>query len=83
MRLPEVGETILSTRPDEVAFYVDAFSASIHFSFHHFLRRIVGFYNICPTQLAPYAWRSMIGILVLWQSKRFALSLDKFRPFTG
>ena len=70
----------MSTRLGEVAFYEVAFLAGLCFLFHPTtLRGILGFHNICPTQLAHNAWRSMIGILVLRQSKSFALSLDKFQ----
>ena len=53
IRLPEENETILSTRPGEVAFYEAAFSAGLHFPIHPTVRLILMFYNICPAHLVP------------------------------
>ena len=66
IRLPDAGETIMSARPGEVTLYEAAFSVGLRFLFHPTLRRILENYNICPAQLVPNTWRSMIGILVLW-----------------
>ncbi|GFZ14243.1 hypothetical protein Acr_24g0004330 [Actinidia rufa] len=41
IRLPEVGETIVSTRPGEVAFYEAAFHAGLHLPIHPIIRRIL------------------------------------------
>ncbi|GFZ16787.1 hypothetical protein Acr_26g0000570 [Actinidia rufa] len=61
IRLPEADETIASTRLGEVAFYEAAFQASLHLPIHPTIRRILAYYNICPTQLAPNAWQSIVG----------------------
>ncbi|GFZ09079.1 hypothetical protein Acr_20g0008870 [Actinidia rufa] len=66
VRLPEEGETITSTRPDEVAFYEAAFFAGLRFPIHPTIRLILQFYNICPTQLVPNAWRSIVCSMAMW-----------------
>ncbi|GFY88794.1 hypothetical protein Acr_06g0007340 [Actinidia rufa] len=59
IRLPDEGETITSTRPGEVAFYEAVFPAGLRFPLHNTIRLILQFYNICPAQLVPNAWRSI------------------------
>ena len=49
IRLPEENETILSTRPGEVAFYEASFPAGLRFPIHPTIRLILMFYNICPS----------------------------------
>ena len=46
IRLPEVDETIMSTRPSKVAFYKDAFQAGLRLFIHPIIRRILVYYNI-------------------------------------
>ena len=64
-RLPEADETIASTSSGEVAFYEAAFQTGMCLPIHPTLRRILAYYNVCPAQLAPNAWRSMVCELVL------------------
>ena len=56
IRIPEEGETVLSARPGEVAFYEAVFPADLRFLIHPTIRRILTFYNICLTQLSPNTW---------------------------
>ncbi|GFZ03476.1 hypothetical protein Acr_16g0001000 [Actinidia rufa] len=83
IRLLEVDETIASTRLGDVAFYEVAFQAGLRFSIHPTIMRLLAYYNICPAQLAPNAWQSIIGAGVLWQFHKFALSLNEFRNLFG
>ena len=66
IRLPEEKETITSTRPSEVAFYEASFQAGLRFPIHPTIRLILIFYNICPAQLVPNAWRRIICAMALW-----------------
>ncbi|GFS32283.1 hypothetical protein Acr_00g0021730 [Actinidia rufa] len=70
IRLPEVDETIVFTRSGEVAFYEATFHASLRLPLHPIIRRILYFYNICPTQLVPYEWRSLVRAMVLYFKAR-------------
>ncbi|GFS38894.1 hypothetical protein Acr_00g0060020 [Actinidia rufa] len=70
IRLPEEGETITSTSPGEVAFYEAAFPAGLRFPVHNTIRLILQFYNICPAQLVPNAWRSIACSMALWRAYR-------------
>ena len=79
LRLPEEGETILSARPGEVAFYEAAFPAGLRFPIPIIIRSILLFYNICPAQLVPNAWRSIVGAVTLWRVHKFIMTLSEFR----
>ena len=60
IRMPKEGETIVSTRSgDEVAF-----QAGLRFPIHPTIRMILQIYNICPAQLVPNIWRSVIYAIV-------------------
>ncbi|GFZ12349.1 hypothetical protein Acr_23g0007340 [Actinidia rufa] len=79
LRIPGDGETILSARQGEVAFYEAAFLAGLRFPIHPTIREILIHYKICPAQLSPNAWRSVICSLVIWRLFKRHLSCDEFR----
>ncbi|PSS15969.1 hypothetical protein CEY00_Acc13462 [Actinidia chinensis var. chinensis] len=79
VRLPGEWETITSARPSEVAFYEAAFPAGLRFSLHPTIRLILQFYNICPAQLVPNAWRSIACSMALWRVYKYTISLSEFR----
>ena len=79
VRLPDEGETITSARPGEVAFYEAAFPASLRFPLHSIIRLILQFYNICPAQLIPNAWRSIACSMAMWRVFKYTLSVSEFR----
>ncbi|GFS31549.1 hypothetical protein Acr_00g0018040 [Actinidia rufa] len=79
IRLPDEGETITSTRPSKAAFYEAAFPAGLRFPLHPTIRLILQFYNICPAQLVPNAWRSIACSMALWRVYKYTLSLSEFR----
>ncbi|GFY81103.1 hypothetical protein Acr_01g0009120 [Actinidia rufa] len=79
VRLPDEGEIITFTRPSEVAFYEAAFPAGLRFPIHPTIKLILQFYNICPAQLVPNAWRSIACSMALWRVYRYSISLTEFR----
>ncbi|GFS36404.1 hypothetical protein Acr_00g0045770 [Actinidia rufa] len=79
LRIPEEGETILSTRPGEVTFYEAAFPAGLRFPIHPIVWRILNHYKICPAQLSPNAWRFIVCSLVIWRYYKRHISCDEFR----
>ncbi|GFS44311.1 hypothetical protein Acr_00g0089610 [Actinidia rufa] len=79
LRIPGDGETILSARQGEVAFYEAAFLAGLRFPIHPTIREILIHYKICPAQLSPNAWRSVICSLVIWRIFKRHLSCGEFR----
>ncbi|GFZ09933.1 hypothetical protein Acr_21g0005320 [Actinidia rufa] len=42
-------------------------------------RLILQFYNICPAQLVPNAWRSIACSMALWRLYKYSISLSEFR----
>ncbi|GFS34419.1 hypothetical protein Acr_00g0033930 [Actinidia rufa] len=68
LRIPEEGESITSARPGEVAFSEAAFLVGFCFPIHSTIRLILQFYNICPAQLIPNAWRRL-GVLLRFISR--------------
>ncbi|GFY81797.1 hypothetical protein Acr_02g0000370 [Actinidia rufa] len=79
LRIPGDGETILSARQGEVAFYEAAFQAGLRLPIHPTIREILVHYKICPAQLSPNAWRSIICSLVIWRHFKRHMSCDEFR----
>ncbi|GFZ11246.1 hypothetical protein Acr_22g0006440 [Actinidia rufa] len=79
LRIPGDGEKILSPRPGEVAFYEAAFLADLRLPIHPTIRKILIHYKICPAQLSPNAWRSVICSLVIWRHFKRHMSCDEFR----
>ncbi|GFZ01033.1 hypothetical protein Acr_14g0006680 [Actinidia rufa] len=77
--IPGDGETILSARQGEVAFYEAAFQAGLRLPIHPTIREILVHYKICPAQLSPNAWRSVICSLVIWRHFKRHMSCDEFR----
>ena len=53
IRVSEVDETIVSTRPGKVAFYETTFHVGLRLPIHPTIRRLLVHYNICLTQLVP------------------------------
>ncbi|GFZ00417.1 hypothetical protein Acr_14g0000530 [Actinidia rufa] len=70
---------ILSTGYGEVAFYEATFPTGLRFSIHPTIKQILNFYDICPAQLSPNAWRSIISMLVIWRYYKCHMSLNEFR----
>ncbi|GFZ06730.1 hypothetical protein Acr_18g0009000 [Actinidia rufa] len=79
IRIPGESETILSTRPSEVAFYEAAFPTGLRFPIHPIIRRILNHYKICPTQLSSNAWLCIVCSLVIWLYYKHHMSCDEFR----
>ena len=48
-RISKEGGTILSTHLGKIAFYEAAFPVGLRLPIHLTIRRILNFYNICPT----------------------------------
>ncbi|GFS37211.1 hypothetical protein Acr_00g0050670 [Actinidia rufa] len=79
LRIPGDGETILSVGQGEVAFYEAMFLAGLRLPIHPTIREILIHYKICPAQLSPNAWRSVICSLVIWRHFKRHMSCDEFR----
>ena len=79
IRILEEDETMASTHPGEVFFYEAAFHAGLLLPLRSVIRRIFYFYNICPTQLVPNTWQSLVYAVVMWRAHKLSLSLNEFQ----
>ena len=59
---PKADETITFTRPRRGGLS----QGGLHFFLHPSIRKILYFYNICPVQLVPNAWRSLVCAIMVW-----------------
>ena len=66
-----------------VCFFEAAFDNGLRFPLHPFIKNVLQFFNVCPSQLSPNFWGVLVGLLVLFRDKglgvpSIALLLDFF-----
>ena len=66
-----------------VCFFEVAFDNDLRFSLHPFIKGVLQYFNVRPSQLEPNFWGILIGLMVLFRDKGFgvpniALFLDLF-----
>ena len=67
LRIPESEEVACSSRYGDVAFYEADFNAGIRFPMQPMIRELLDRLNLSPGQLAPNAWRTVVGSMVMWK----------------
>jgi hypothetical protein len=67
LRIPESDEVACSSRYGDVAFYEADFNAGVRFPLQPLMRELLDHLNLAPGQLAPNAWRSVVGSMVMWK----------------
>jgi hypothetical protein len=67
LRIPESDEVACSSRYGDVAFYEADFNAGVRFPMQPLMRELLGRLNLVPGQLAPNAWRTVVGCMVMWK----------------
>jgi hypothetical protein len=67
LRIPESDEVACSSRCEDVAFYEADFKAGIRFPLQPLMRELLDRLNLAPGQLAPNAWRTVVGSMVMWK----------------
>jgi hypothetical protein len=67
LRIPESDEVACSSRYGDVAFYEANFNAGIRFPMQPLMRELLDRLNLSPGQLAPNAWRTVVGSMVMWK----------------
>uniref|UniRef100_A0A2N9ISI6 Uncharacterized protein n=1 Tax=Fagus sylvatica TaxID=28930 RepID=A0A2N9ISI6_FAGSY len=80
IRIPESDEVACSSRYGDVAFYEADFNAGVRFPMQPLMRELLDHLNLAPGQLAPNAWRSVVGSMVMWKilsDGRDDLTLDE------
>uniref|UniRef100_A0A2N9I5P2 Uncharacterized protein n=1 Tax=Fagus sylvatica TaxID=28930 RepID=A0A2N9I5P2_FAGSY len=67
LRIPASDEVACSSRYGDVAFYEADFKAGIRFPLQPLMRELLDRLNLAPDQLAPNAWRTVVGSMVMWK----------------
>jgi hypothetical protein len=67
LRIPESDEVACSSRSGDVAFYEADFNAGVRFPLQPLMRELLDRLNLSPGQLAPNAWRTVVGSMVMWK----------------
>uniref|UniRef100_A0A2N9GRU2 Uncharacterized protein n=1 Tax=Fagus sylvatica TaxID=28930 RepID=A0A2N9GRU2_FAGSY len=67
LRIPESDEVACSSRYDDVAFYDADFKSGVRFPLQPLMRELLDRLNLAPGQLAPNAWRTVVGSMVMWK----------------
>uniref|UniRef100_A0A2N9GP07 Uncharacterized protein n=1 Tax=Fagus sylvatica TaxID=28930 RepID=A0A2N9GP07_FAGSY len=67
LRIPESDEVACSSKYGDVAFYEADFNAGIRFPMQPLMRELLDRLNLAPGQLAPNAWRIVLGSMVMWK----------------
>uniref|UniRef100_A0A2N9I9R1 Uncharacterized protein n=1 Tax=Fagus sylvatica TaxID=28930 RepID=A0A2N9I9R1_FAGSY len=67
LRIPESDEVACSSKYGDVAFYEADFNAGIRFPLQPLMRELLDHLNLSPGQLAPNAWRTVVGSMVMWK----------------
>uniref|UniRef100_A0A2N9GAI2 Uncharacterized protein n=1 Tax=Fagus sylvatica TaxID=28930 RepID=A0A2N9GAI2_FAGSY len=67
LRIPESDEVACSSKYGDVAFYEADFNAGVRFPLQPLMRELLDRLNLAPGQLAPNAWRTVVGCMVMWK----------------
>ena len=63
----ESDEVACLSRYGDVAFYEADFNAGVRFPLQPLMRELLDRLNLSPGQLAPNAWRTVVGCMVMWK----------------
>jgi hypothetical protein len=67
LRIPKSDEVACSSKYGDVAFYEADFNAGVRFPLQPLMRELLDRLNLAPGQLAPNAWRTVVGCMVMWK----------------
>lgn len=56
---------------DCIAIHKHLINIGLRVSFYPFLRCILSFLNIAPSQLSPNGWAQLVGFFLLWESEDY------------
>ena len=65
--IPESDEVACSSKYGDVVFYEANFNAGVRFPLQPLMRELLDRLNLSPGQLAPNAWRTVVGCMVMWK----------------
>jgi hypothetical protein len=83
LRVPHTIENACTFVPGEVCFHEVAFQAYLRFPVQLFVRSLLDCLDLAPSQIAPNAWHTILGCMVIWLARSDGndyLLVDEF-PF--
>ena len=60
--------------PKMVCFFEAAFENDLRFPLHLFIKNVLQYFNVCPSQLSPNFWGVLVGLLVVFRDKGLGVS---------
>ena len=80
---PDLLTSYIVQVPKMVFFFKAAFENGLLFPLHLFIKNVLQYFNVCPSQLSPNFWGVLVGLLVVFRDKglgvpSIALLLDFF-----
>ena len=83
--IPDVLTCYAASVPGMVCFFEVAFDNGLRFPLHPFMKGVLKYFNICPSQLAPNGWGILVGLLTFFRDRGLgvpsvALLLHLFSP---
>ena len=66
---PDILTSYVVQVPKMVCFFEVAFDNGLRFPLHPFIKRVLQYFNVCPSQLSPNFWGILIGLLVFFRDK--------------
>ncbi len=73
------GDRITRPPPGQIGVYLETLWAGLRFPLHEFVNELLVTYQLVPAQLAPNAWRTIIGFLSLCLLHGIPSSVNVFR----
>ena len=82
---PDVLTFYVASVPGIVCFFEVAFDNGLRFPLHPFMKGVLQYFNVCPSQLAPNGWGILVGLLAFFRDRglgvpNVALLLYLFSP---
>ncbi len=74
-----LGVRVTNPPVGRIGVYSEALWAGLRFPLHGFVNELLGEYQLVPAQLAPNAWRTIIGFLSLCVAYGIPSSVNVFR----
>ncbi len=79
MEPAKLGDRVTNPPVGRIGVYLEALWAGLRFPFHGFVNELLTEYQLVPAQLAPNAWRTIVGFLSLCLAFGIPTSVNVFR----
>ena len=79
--LPEVGMSLSDPPPGFVGVFCEQIRSAISLPLHPFIQHALRYFEICPVQLHPNSYKSLIGSWVIWKEHGRTISWPEFLDY--